>query len=67
MPSACTRSAWPKICAHNAVPPNTANQKKPSRVGANTTPITNSRTLRPREMRAMKEPTNGAHEIHQAQ
>ncbi|MNV64872.1 hypothetical protein D3C71_1575340 [compost metagenome] len=67
MPNAWARSTWPKICDHSAVPPNTENHRKPSTLGAITTPSTNSRMLRPRETRAMNEPTNGAHAIHQAQ
>src|SRR3546814_16429408 len=60
-------STRPKICDHSAVPPNTENQRKPSRLGAITTPRMNSRISRPREIRAMNAPTNGAHAIHQAQ
>ena len=47
--------------------PTTANQKKPNPVGAATTPMMNSRMVRPREMRATNMPTNGAQETHQAQ
>ena len=36
-------------------------------VGTSSTPATNSRTVRPREIRAMKTPTKGAQEIHQPQ
>jgi len=35
--------------------------------GTSSTPIRNSRTVRPREMRAMNIPTNGDQAIHQAQ
>ena len=42
-------------------------QKKVKTVGTSNTPSTNSRTVRPREMRAMNMPTNGDHEIHQPQ
>ena len=35
--------------------------------GMNSTATTNSRTVRPREMRAMNMPTKGDHEIHHAQ
>ena len=36
-------------------------------VGIATTPMMNSRIVRPFEMRATNVPTNGAHEIHHAQ
>ena len=49
------------------VPPTIANHTNPNPVGAATTPITNSRIVRPREIRATNMPTNGAQEIHQAQ
>ena len=49
------------------VVPTMANQMKPMPVGAATTPSTNSRMVRPREMRATKVPTKGAQEIHHAQ
>ena len=35
--------------------------------GSNNVPTTNSRMVRPREMRARKRPTKGPHAIHQAQ
>ncbi len=47
--------------------PNTVNHRDPISVGASRTPKTNSRTVRPREMRAMNMPTNGAQLIHQPQ
>ena len=50
-----------------AVPPKTANQSRLTRLGTRSTPATNWRIVRPREMRAMNMPTNGVHEIHQAQ
>ena len=49
------------------VPPSTANQMNPTMEGTSSTPVMNSRTVRPREMRAMKMPTKGAQEIHQPQ
>ena len=49
------------------MPPTTANHRKPKPVGAATTPSTNSRMVRPREIRATNIPTNGAHEIHHDQ
>ena len=36
-------------------------------MGTSRTPATNSRIVRPLEMRAMKTPTKGAQEIHQPQ
>ena len=40
------------------------NQTSETRLGARMTPPTNSRMVRPREMRAMKTPTNGAQLTH---
>ena len=40
-----------------AVPPNTVSQSMPSREGTSRTPSTNSRIVRPLEMRAMNMPT----------
>ncbi len=50
-----------------AVLPNTVIQKKVNPAGMKSTAVTNSRTVRPREMRAMNMPTKGDQEIHQAQ
>ena len=50
-----------------AVPPMTTNQIMLTRVGTISTHTTNCRIVRPREMRAMKMPTKGAQDIHQAQ
>ena len=50
-----------------AVPPSTPNHTNVTSVGTRMTPRMNSRTVRPREMRAMKTPTNGAQLIHQPQ
>ena len=60
-------SAWPVRWSSMPVPPTTANHRKPNPVGAATTPMMNSRIVRPREMRATNIPTKGAHETHQAQ
>jgi hypothetical protein len=65
--SAETMSALPLRCSSMPVPPTMANHRKPKPVGAATTPSTNSRIVRPREMRATNIPTKGAQEIHQAQ
>ena len=47
--------------------PKMANHVKLPSAGTMRTPATNSAILRPREMRATKEPTKGAQAIHQAQ
>ncbi|MNC67623.1 hypothetical protein D3C75_1181330 [compost metagenome] len=47
--------------------PKTVIHRKVKAVGTSSTPMTNSRTVRPREMRAMNMPTNGDQAIHQAQ
>ncbi len=54
-------------CAWMADPPKIENQMRATMLGARSTPTTNSRMVRPRLMRAMNMPTNGVHEIHQAQ
>ena len=60
-------SAAPESCKSMAVPPRMANHTKLTTLGARITPKTNSRMVRPLEMRAIKVPTNGAQEIHHAQ
>ena len=50
-----------------ALLPNTVIHSRLNAVGTNSTPRMNSRRVRPREMRAINSPTNGDHEIHQAQ
>ena len=57
----------PFCCIRMAAPPKTANQTRLTRLGTNSTPVTNCRMVRPREMRAMNMPTNGVQDIHQAQ
>ncbi len=47
--------------------PNTVIHSRLKAVGTNRTPRMNSRRVRPREMRAIKRPTKGDQEIHQAQ
>ena len=59
--------AAPVSCRFMAAPPRTENHTKLTTLGARMTPKTNSRMVRPREMRAMKTPTNGAQLIHHAQ
>ncbi|MNJ38197.1 hypothetical protein D3C77_330390 [compost metagenome] len=60
---------WPPSCwlAQMAALPNTVIHSRLKAVGTNRTPRMNSRRVRPREMRAMKRPTKGDQEIHQAQ
>src|SRR5699024_10837993 len=48
-------------------PPMMENQTTPTVKGTSMTAVMNSRTVRPREIRAMKTPTNGAQAIHQPQ
>jgi len=50
-----------------AVPPKTPIQITLTMVGMTITQKTNSRTVRPRDTRAMNLPMNGDQEIHQAQ
>ena len=50
-----------------AVPPRMVIQAKQTSAGAKTQPRMNSRTVRPREMRARNRPTKGENAIHQAQ
>lgn len=44
-----------------------ANQIMEAIAGRKSTPVTNSFTVRPLDMRAMKEPVKGDQAIHQAQ
>ncbi len=60
-------SATPSDCSFMAVPPEIAKARKHTMVGASSTTVTNSRSVRPRLIRAMKIPTKGVQEIHQAQ
>ena len=50
-----------------AAPPKIANQTRLTSDGTSSTPVTNWRIVRPREMRAMNMPTNGVQDSHQAQ
>ena len=52
---------------HTAVLPKTVNHKIPNKLGIINTPKINSRIVRPLEIRAINNPTNGAQEHHQAQ
>ena len=65
-----TESIWPSEPSRYieiAVPPMIPYARKSREEGMRMTPSTNWRMVRPREMRAMKMPTKGDHEIHQAQ
>ena len=59
----------PLLCTSNqiAVLPKMVIHKMLNTVGTTNTHNTNSRTVRPREILAIKRPTKGAQEIHQAQ
>src|SRR5690606_36974030 len=57
-------TVWSRIIA---VLPNTVLHRKVNSVGMNRTATMNSRTVRPREIRAMNMPTKGDQEIHHAQ
>jgi len=57
----------PNISRCRAVPPKVVSQAKTNRLGRSSTPAMNSRMVLPRDMRAMKMPTNGDQAIHQAQ
>ena len=57
----------PFFCRSMAAPPKMQNHTRLTRLGTSSTPVTNWRMVRPREMRAMNMPTNGVHESHQAQ
>ncbi len=50
-----------------AVSPNTVIHNRVKAVGTSNTPLTNSRIVRPREMRAMNRPTKGDQASHQPQ
>ena len=49
------------------VPPKMVNARMSTVVGTTMVTMTNWRSVRPREMRAMNMPTNGVHAIHHAQ
>ena len=65
--SRMARPAMPSSSRLIAVPPAKANQMKHISAGTIIAPRTNSRRLRPRDMRARNSPTKGAKAIHQAQ
>ena len=56
------------VCSNSmAVPPKMENHSRVSVDGTTTMPTTNSRIVRPREMRARNMPTNGVHDTHHTQ
>lgn len=59
--------AAPCVSSQIALLPNTVIHTRLNAVGTSSTPITNWRIVRPREMRAMNMPTNGDHDTHHAQ
>ena len=63
----CTMGAAPLRSSEMAVLPNTVIHRKVNSTGTSSTPVMNSRMVRPREMRAINMPTKGDHEIHQPQ
>ena len=65
-PSSGTRSPTVR-CRWMAVPPSAVNHRNPRSVGTSSAPATNSRIVRPREIRAMNTPTKGDQAIHQPQ
>lgn len=54
-------------CRNNAESPKIVNHSEAITVGTSSTAPMNSRIVRPREIRAMNIPTNGAQLIHQPQ
>src|SRR5699024_6729765 len=56
-----------RLATSMPVTPNTVNQMMPIVVGTIRSAMTNSRTVRPLETRAMKMPTNGLQLSHHAQ
>ncbi|MDF9791391.1 hypothetical protein M2440_002092 [Methylorubrum extorquens] len=63
----CASGTAPARSISMAVLPNTVIQKKVNSTGTSSTPVTNSRMVRPREIRAMNMPTKGDHAIYQPQ
>ncbi len=63
----CMASPPSSRCIMIDASPKTVNQMRLTTVGARRTPITNSRIVRPREIRAMNIPTKGAQLVHQPQ
>ena len=61
------KSTPSRTALYSAVPPMIVNHRNVRAVGTSSTPVMNSRTVRPLEMRAMKTPTKGDQEIHQPQ
>ncbi|MNV60614.1 hypothetical protein D3C71_1530840 [compost metagenome] len=68
LPAAWASAPWATWVSIQIAPlPNAVIHSRLKAVGISSTPTTNSRTVRPREMRAMNMPTNGDQDTHQAQ
>ena len=57
----------PCVSNHMVVPPTTPNQTRHTADGTTMTTVTNSRSVRPRDIFAMNRPTNGDHDARHAQ
>ena len=60
------RAPFVRLSSWMPAAPNTENQIMENRLGPTSTPMMNSRMVRPREMRVIKAPTYGAQAIHVA-
>src|SRR5699024_12766297 len=65
--TACNKVVSPATIISNALPPKAFIQKITINDGINTTPNTNSFTVRPLDICAIKVPTKGDHAIHHPQ
>ena len=66
--TASPSAAWPWLrISSMAELPNTVIHISVKPVGTKSTPMANSRMVRPRDTRAMNSPTKGAQDIHQPQ
>src|SRR5690625_1667652 len=65
--TASTSSPTPADTGYCTAPPKAVMQMVVTMSGIMSTAVMNSRTVRPRDTRAINMPTNGDHEIHQAQ
>ncbi len=68
LPAVCASAPWATwVSIQIALLPKAVIHSRLNAVGTSSTPTMNSRTVRPREMRAMNMPTKGDQEIHHAQ
>ena len=68
LPTVCASAPLAMCVSTQIAPlPKAVIHSRLKAVGTSSTPMTNSRMVRPREMRAMNMPTKGDQEIHQAQ